>query len=459
MASKQGEPPDRISALPDSLLCSIISFLPLESAVATSVLSSRWRHQWRYLSRLHINPINMTKQIRDGFQRALSKPRNHLSKQENELADEILLAIPIISHVLSCQLAMNAITACRISHFSNHFYKVFEWIEPLLDGKKGGGIRELSLTCLGYAFLESLGYSSSAEEKMFALPASAFRCKTLRVLELSNYLIVSESPFKRCGNLVSLRLNGVELCSDALERIIFNCMFLEDLSLRHCIIPWIRIRDKNLKSLEVRGIRVCHFTLCAKGLRVLVVNELSCPNGRMVVDCPNLSEFRTSSIDHLARYSENAEAVFKLELELLLLLYILVGSESAEEMRIKEQDPDQAYQDSINPSLVSCPQHMFWALKERFDSISRQLRVVRIIGFRGKDLEISFVSYLIINATVMDELVIQCNNDCSRAGAIATMGLLSVPRASIDVRIVLKPGDDYLAKVGDDFGNWVLTLK
>lgn len=102
---------------------------------------------------------------------------------------------------------------------------------------------------------------------------------------------------------------------------------------------------------------------------------------------------------------------------------------------------------------------MFWALKERFDSISQQLRVIRIIGFRGKDLEISFVSYLIVNATGMDELVIQCNNDCSRAGAIATMGLLSVPRASIDVRIVLKPGDDYLTKVGDDFGNWVLTLK
>ncbi|XP_058217594.1 cytochrome P450 72A397-like [Rhododendron vialii] len=89
---------------------------------------------------------------------------------------------------------------------------------------------------------------------------------------------------------------------------------------------------------------------------------------------------------------------------------------------------------------------MFWALKERFDSISCQLRVVRIIGFRGKDLEISFVSYLIINATVLDELVIQCNDDCSRAGAIATRGLLSVPRASIDVRIVLKPGNDYLAK-------------
>ncbi|KAH9708023.1 F-box/FBD/LRR-repeat protein [Citrus sinensis] len=39
-------PEDRISALPDSVLSNILTFLPLEDAVATSSLSQRWRHAW-----------------------------------------------------------------------------------------------------------------------------------------------------------------------------------------------------------------------------------------------------------------------------------------------------------------------------------------------------------------------------------------------------------------------------
>ncbi|KAK2972459.1 hypothetical protein RJ640_003885 [Escallonia rubra] len=40
---------DRLSNLPDEILCHILSFLPTKNAVATSILSSRYSSLWSYI--------------------------------------------------------------------------------------------------------------------------------------------------------------------------------------------------------------------------------------------------------------------------------------------------------------------------------------------------------------------------------------------------------------------------
>lgn len=50
---------DKISALPDEILTSIISQLTTREATATSILSTRWRHLYAYSNRVEILPLEL----------------------------------------------------------------------------------------------------------------------------------------------------------------------------------------------------------------------------------------------------------------------------------------------------------------------------------------------------------------------------------------------------------------
>lgn len=52
MGSDIGKSLDRISKLPDSVLCHILSFLPTKNAVGTCILSTRWQYLWTCVTSL-----------------------------------------------------------------------------------------------------------------------------------------------------------------------------------------------------------------------------------------------------------------------------------------------------------------------------------------------------------------------------------------------------------------------
>ncbi|XP_021843969.2 F-box/FBD/LRR-repeat protein At5g22660-like [Spinacia oleracea] len=236
---------DRLSSLPDALLIDILSHLQIDCAVATSVLSRRWRHLWTGVTNFKFD-CNDCRVTSDKFSsvvvdllRQLTSPKLRVFKLElNWLAN---LFNPGVAE--SCFREV-----CRRN------------VDQIIVDPK-----EINL-------LDRL-----------PIPACLFNSKSLVILNLRNVLEIDfpENVAIQLPNLKSLTLDHLVYVPHCLESLFRSCPRLEDADLTFLSAGTQIIL--NIPALNLRSLRLgmCHMSSCE-----IFENQ---PPPKIFIDAPKLA--------------------------------------------------------------------------------------------------------------------------------------------------------------------------
>ncbi|CAH8271892.1 unnamed protein product [Arabidopsis lyrata] len=208
---------DRISSLPDDLLCQILSNLPTKNVVSTSILSTRWRNLW--LS----NPLfDIDIDDFDDFNDFVSFASGFLDFHK----DSCLHKFKIFGK-------RKDVSMCTIMW----------WLHNAVKRK----IRHLDVECY-------------LEQTIDMVPLSLYLSETLVSLRVKCLVLVC-FEFVSLPNLKVMHLeeiiysDGDDDDDDTLENFISSCPVLEDLTVVRIVdetdVKVLRVRSQSLNSLKI----------------------------------------------------------------------------------------------------------------------------------------------------------------------------------------------------------------
>ncbi|KAK9715980.1 hypothetical protein RND81_06G203300 [Saponaria officinalis] len=219
---KRGD--DRLSLLPDDILIRILSHLPLQLAVVSECLSSRWRGLWT-----HITSINIKTDV-------------------SEYSDKFLNALDEIrSRIVSPFIYSFTFESLHGHHDTFGLPSLDSWVQQICDRN----VRELKLTWL---------YYNGGDWARHKFPSVIFRTQSLVSIELgtkSNWVLPDGCEPINLPNLKSLSINLCPSICDWVEKQIKLCPSLEQLSLKCDIYYWnlpgrrIMCSNQNLRRLSI----------------------------------------------------------------------------------------------------------------------------------------------------------------------------------------------------------------
>lgn len=215
---------DRISSLPDEILCHILSFLPLKYAVPTCILSSRWKHLWTLLPSLCFDDSLWFKDKRTG----------------ESTHDVLTRFVNFVNKVLLCHSA-------DINKFSVHCseHNVYltglppfkSWVSSAIERN----VRDIELS---HVYVDVL----------IELPDNICTCNTLEMLKLKLDFDFKIPTSRTCfPNLKCLHVEMYYPHSTCITEKLFTiCPVLEDLLIEIHLEDKHSVTNLNISSLTLK---------------------------------------------------------------------------------------------------------------------------------------------------------------------------------------------------------------
>ncbi|KAJ1423445.1 Leucine-rich repeat domain superfamily [Sesbania bispinosa] len=448
MLDDMEKPPDFISRLPDEVLSSIISLLPIDEGVRTSILSKRWTSVWKKTPHLDFDAKRMIYPL-TGLN---ISPKNHLDfTLDFDYMKGILRYSTLFSSIAKQHLGN--LTSCRLLHFPH--LEVKSWLKILVEKNKG--LRDLTLEC------EPLGTIWKQE---FSLRDNGWDVfSSLESLKLIRYSIYSPSPLGVSKNLKTLKLIEVKIKDESVNEILESCVALEKFFLIYSSgFTKIKVQNSSLKVLELNSLCLKDVEILAPSLVVATLASLNCPPKNIALRTPNLRAFHCymtapnptpwhalkthKLLEYYNGLLESGKGNIYKELitmtvgldlnnikETLSLSYILGKSDNLEILAIiipvdeheKVEDQSTSFGALLNPPFA------FWEGRDTYNCVRCKLECVYVVGFTGKDPEVDFIRYLIKRSPTMKLIGIVSDSPVTDASE-----LLSIERASANLSIKVK---------------------
>ncbi|KAL4619600.1 hypothetical protein ACB092_06G091300 [Castanea dentata] len=259
---------DRISNLPESLLCHILSFLPTKDSIATSILSTRWKLLWTLVPKLDLDSDTIGTS-------ELSADDDDDDEDERDI---------MFAHVVSSVLAQQECGELQTFRLQWKFGWDGSHLDAWLRTAAARKVKELDLDILVI----------DMDVENLKLPPSFFSCRTLVVLKLTGTIDIDIDTPSLSFNFPSLKiLHLVEILFPSVIysqersflRFLSGCPVLEDLSFTtddlegeyKVCVPTLKrfiIRDLNGSDyeLEINAPALEYFDFCGD-LRVIKFYE------------------------------------------------------------------------------------------------------------------------------------------------------------------------------------------
>ncbi|MED6197916.1 hypothetical protein PIB30_061298 [Stylosanthes scabra] len=452
----------RICDLPDPILHRILSSLPTKEAIQTSVLSKRWEHLWKNISKI---------ELREGYLTHLQEPEAEKRRQKfMNFANRLLAAC-------DCTRLKNFFLSCRVGQDAS---QINQWLCCFINPK----IKELSLDfeeiLEPLVFPDHLFTCSTLTKfrldmpHIFKLPSS-IHFQSLRTLILLNVIFPDSSStqnfFSGCPALEELYLTSCNL--ENVEAFVISCPLLQNLDISE--MEYDGLTDPNCCKVVIIGTNLKTFDYEGDYLNeYLLYDSTSVINASIKVLVPLVytgDHYYSCQLD-LGYFLFNLVKGFP-NLEKLCISYSFITALSRTGLLLKcmplcfpnlveltldttgavsLEDPGLLAMSHYSPNLeairfeegVSLTKDNAECILGCIPLCFSNLKTIEINGFNGEEEELFAIKILLQVASALDKLLIQCYSSLSVSDDVDNhrersekfhKQILTYPKRSMDCKI------------------------